>query len=94
MKIGLLTLHLRITPSFSLKEKRSRLKPLLSRLHREYNISVAEIGLQDKWREAVVACVMVNNDSALIHATYQDLLKWMEKNRPDLEIVDQSIEMI
>jgi hypothetical protein len=37
---------------------------------------------------------MVNNDSALIHATYQDLLKWMEKNRPDLEIVDQSIEMI
>jgi uncharacterized protein YlxP (DUF503 family) len=32
--------------------KRSRLKPLLARLHREFNISVAEVDRNDAWKEA------------------------------------------
>jgi uncharacterized protein YlxP (DUF503 family) len=43
MSLGLLTIHLHLPGCASLKEKRGRLKPLLTRLHREFNISAAEI---------------------------------------------------
>ncbi|OQY29775.1 MAG: hypothetical protein B6243_10930, partial [Anaerolineaceae bacterium 4572_5.2] len=39
MSLGLLTLHIQISGCSSLKEKRGRLKPLLARLHREFNVS-------------------------------------------------------
>jgi len=42
--IGTLTFHLHLPGCASLKEKRSRLKPLLARLHRQFNVSTAEMG--------------------------------------------------
>ncbi|MCJ7708279.1 MAG: DUF503 domain-containing protein, partial [Anaerolineales bacterium] len=44
MHVGALTLELRLPGCSSLKQKRSRLKPLLAALHREFNLSAAEIG--------------------------------------------------
>jgi uncharacterized protein YlxP (DUF503 family) len=41
MSIGILTLEIQLPGCKSLKEKRSRLKPLIARLHREFNVSVA-----------------------------------------------------
>ena len=52
------------TPTL-LEEERGRLKPLLARLHRQLNVSAAELDLQDKWQETVVACGVVGNDTAL-----------------------------
>jgi Protein of unknown function (DUF503) len=56
MSIGVLTLQLQLPGCKSLKEKRSRLKPLIARLHREFNISVAEVSHQDIWDEATIGC--------------------------------------
>ena len=53
MSLGLLTIHIHIPGCASLKEKRRRLKPLITRLHREFNISVAEIDLQDSTANGV-----------------------------------------
>jgi uncharacterized protein YlxP (DUF503 family) len=44
MAIGLLTLHLSIPDCHSLKQKRSRVQPIIARLHREFNIAAAETG--------------------------------------------------
>ena len=63
MSLGLLTIHLYLAGCTSLKGKRRRLKPLLHRLHREFNISVAEIDHQDRWQEAIIACALISNDS-------------------------------
>ena len=60
--LGLLTLHLHFPGCASLKEKRGRIKPLIARLHREFNVSVAEMDLQDKWQESVIGCAMIGND--------------------------------
>ena len=49
--LATLTIHLRLPLCTSLKDKRGRIKPLMSRLHREFNVSVAEMDLQDKWDE-------------------------------------------
>ncbi len=62
LMIATLTIHLHIPTCSSLKEKRGCIKPLIARLHREFNVSVAEMDLQDKWQEAVITCAMVGNE--------------------------------
>jgi uncharacterized protein YlxP (DUF503 family) len=92
--IGILTLHLHLPGCASLKEKRGRLKPLLARLHRQFNVSAAEMGLQDKWQEAVVACGMVGNDSAYLQSALETVRRWVEGNWPDGDVLDTKIELL
>ena len=92
--IATLTLHLHLPGCGSLKEKRGRLKPLLNRLHREFNVSVAEMDLQDQWQEAVIACAMVNRDAAQLQRSLQGVVRWVESNWPEGQVFDQKIELI
>ena len=92
--VAVLTLHLRLAVCVSLKEKRSRLKPLLARLHREFNVSSAEVDLQDKWQESVIACGMVANDRSYLQAALETVRKWVEANWPDGDVIDARIELI
>lgn len=94
MSLGLLTLHLAVPGCSSLKEKRSRLKPLLARLHREFNISVAEMDHQDSWQSAVVACAMITSDTGQTQRSLQGVVEWVETHWPDLEVADEQIEML
>ena len=94
MSLGLLTLHLRLPGCASLKEKRSRLKPLLARLHREFNVSVAEIERLDSWKEAVVACALVANDSSHVQRSLQSIVDWVESYWPDVDVADEELELL
>ena len=87
--IATLTIHLHLPACSSLKEKRGRIKPLISRLHREFNVSVAETDLQDKWQEAVVVCAMVGNDHAHLESALQTVAKWVEGHWPDGDIIER-----
>ena len=92
--LATLTLHLRIPSCTSLKEKRGRIKPLISRLHREFNVSVAEMGLQDKWDEAIITCAMVGNDHAFLQSALQNVAKWVDANWTDGDVWEQKIEIV
>ena len=92
--LSTLTIHLHIPTCSSLKEKRGRIKPLIARLHREFNVSVAEMDLQDKWQEAVIACAMVGNDAAQLQRSLQSLAKWVEANWEDGQVIDEKIDVI
>lgn len=92
--LATLTIHLHIPTCASLKEKRRRIKPLISRLHREFNISVAEMDLQDKWQEAVIACAMVNSDKAHLERSLQAVARWVEANWPDGMVADEKTEFL
>ncbi len=92
--IATLTIHLHIPACSSLKAKRGRIKPLISRLHREFNISVAEMNLNDHWQEAVIVCAMVGNDAAQLQQSMQSVAKWVEANWEDGQVIDEKIEMI
>jgi uncharacterized protein YlxP (DUF503 family) len=91
--IGVLTLHLHLPGCGSLKEKRGRLKPLLARLHRQFNVSAAEMDLQDRWQEAVVCCGMVGNEAAFLQSALQTVRKWVGANWPDGEVLDVKVEI-
>jgi hypothetical protein len=92
--VGVLTIHLHLPACSSLKEKRGRIKPLLARLRREFNVSVAEMDLQDQWQEAVIACGTIGNDAAHLQSSLQKVQRWIKGNWPDGMIVDDHIELI
>jgi uncharacterized protein YlxP (DUF503 family) len=91
--LATLTIHLHLPICTSLKEKRGRIKPLISRLHREFNVSVAEMGLQDKWDEAIITCAMIGNDPAFLQSALQNVAKWVDANWTDGDVWEQKIEI-
>lgn len=92
--LATLTIHLHLPTCSSLKEKRGHIKPLIARLHREFNVSVAEIDLQDKWQEAVIACAMVGNERGYLDSALQSVAKWVEGNWTDGDVIEERIEII
>jgi uncharacterized protein YlxP (DUF503 family) len=92
--LGQLTIHLHLPACASLKEKRGRIKPLMARLRREFNISVAELDLQDKWTETILGCAIVNSDAVVIGQSLQSVAKWVEGNWTDGDVIGQKIEII
>jgi len=94
MAVGLLTLSIHLPRCASLKEKRGRVKPILARLHREFNISAAEIDRQDAWQETVIACAVVSNDRDHIQRILAEVSRYIERSWPDEQIWDQEIEIL
>ena len=92
--LATLTIHLHLPACSSLKEKRGRIKPLIARLHREFNVSVAEMDLQDKWQEAVIACAMVGKGRGHLESALQNVAKWVEGHWTDGDVIEQKIEII
>ena len=93
MSVGLLTIHLSIPGCASLKEKRSRLKPLLARLQREFNISVAEVDHQDVWQSTTIAIAMVTSNRRQTARSLQKIPEWIEHYWPDLTLIDDQLEI-
>lgn len=92
--IGVLTFHLHLPGCASLKEKRGRIKPLLARLHKEFNLSTAEVGLQDAWQETVIACAMLGNETDHLQTALETVRRWVEANWPDGDVIDTQAEFI
>ena len=93
LSVGVLTLDLRIPGSLSLKEKRGRVKPLLARIRREFNVSVAEIDHLDSWQHAVIACAAVSNDPTHTRQVLQQVLRWVETSWLDVEVANEVLEI-
>lgn len=93
-KIALLHMHVHFPGSTSLKAKRSRLLPLLARLRKEFNVSVAEVDYQDKWNDALIACALVNTDSGKAQRSLQKIADWVEKSWPDAELRGEQMDML
>jgi uncharacterized protein YlxP (DUF503 family) len=92
--LAILTIHLHLPGCASLKEKRGQIKPLIARLRREFNLSVAEVDLQDKWQEAVIGCAMIGNERAFLESALQTVARWVEANWRDGDVIEQKIEII
>ena len=91
MHVAVLTVELRLPGCASLKEKRGRIKPLLAGLHRQFNVSAAEIERQDSHSECVIACSVVSNDGRHSQQVLDGIPAWIESRRPDLQVVDRQL---
>jgi uncharacterized protein YlxP (DUF503 family) len=94
MIIGACTIELYLPAAHSLKDKRSILKSVISRVGREFNVSIAEVDYQDAWHSALLGVTTVSNDAAYVHGQLTRVVRWIEHNRPDVELLDFQIEML
>ena len=94
MTIGILYLHLFFESCKSLKEKRSHLKPFLYRIHREFNVSVSEMGLQDKWTESIVAISLICNDQKITQSELNAVILFTKNHFRNIEILENHIEIL
>ncbi|MBM3136789.1 MAG: DUF503 domain-containing protein [Chloroflexi bacterium] len=91
MIFSVLILEIKLPGCRSLKQKRSMVKPLVSRLHKEFNISAAEVDKNDLWDESVIACGLVTNEKGIADAQLNSVLKFVERYWRDVEIIQYSI---
>jgi len=94
MVIGACSVELYLPGNGSLKGKRSILKPLLTRLRREFNLAAAEVAHNDVWQSAEIAFVTVANDPGRVHAVLERAVRWIETHHPKVQVVDWEIEIL
>jgi uncharacterized protein len=90
--VSLLTIKLYLPGCESLKEKRGLLQPLISKLRKEFNLSVSEVGLQDVWQSAWIGCAALSNDADHNSRVLNKAVELIEKEFPNLEITEHHIE--
>jgi uncharacterized protein YlxP (DUF503 family) len=94
MVIGACTIDLYLPGVSSLKAKRSVLKGLIARLGKEFNVSCAELDHHDVWQSARLGVAVISNDGAHVQRTLDRVVRWIERYRPDVSVVDHTIEVI
>jgi len=47
----------------------------------------------DSWQNALIGCSLLSNDHNHTQRSLQKIISWIEKQRPDLYIVEEKIEI-
>ncbi|HVC32487.1 MAG TPA: DUF503 domain-containing protein [Chloroflexota bacterium] len=88
MVVGMLLVRLLLPNSESLKDKRQVVKSLRARLTNQFGVSVAEVGEQDVRQIAEIGIALVSNEVSHVERVLDNVVKYVEETRPDLEITD------
>jgi uncharacterized protein YlxP (DUF503 family) len=78
-------LELHIPTSRSLKEKRAVLRPIVEGLRHRFQISVAEVGYQDKWQRALIGMAVVSDSYGHATEVVDNVERWVW-SKPDVEV--------
>lgn len=93
MIIGACELKLQIYEANSLKEKRHAIKSIIGRLKSRFNISIAEVGLNDSWQTTVIGFACVTNDSNHANEIISKVIKFIDGDSR-VEIIEYNIELL
>lgn len=77
----------------SLKDKRRVVSSIKDRLHREHQVSVAEVDALDNWRVAVLGVTMASNNVSHCQRVLGQILKKLGSAR-DCVLADQTVEIL
>ena len=90
--LTLITIKLFLPGCSSLKEKRHRLQPILIRIHKEFNVSSSELGLQDVWQSAWIGFAMVSNDKTHNKQVLKNIPEFISSHWPEEQILETHLE--
>src|ERR1051326_1806547 len=93
MVIGILQFELFIHGAESLKDKRRVVSSVKDRLHREHQVSVAEVALQDNMTVARLGLALVGTDGKYVGQTL-DRITAKLRSLTDAELGDVSREVL
>lgn len=92
MHVGVCTINLCILESRSLKDKRRAIKSVIDRVKNRFNVSIAEVGLQNAYQSAVISVVSVSSDQHHLNKVLSHVVAFVEKIHL-VELVDYKIEL-
>jgi uncharacterized protein YlxP (DUF503 family) len=90
--VGTLKLSLYIHDNQSLKEKRSTVKSVIAKVQKRFNVSISEVGSNDKWQMVELGISTVGNDRRFVNSALDNILSYLDSLYLG-EIIDSSIEM-
>lgn len=94
MVIGASIIKLNLPGIRSLKQKRSIIKGLSARIHKQFNVSCGEVDGHDLWQSATLGVVVVSTSSVHAQSVLEGVVAWIEYNRPDVVVIDHTVEII
>jgi len=93
MVVGVLQVELRIPWAQTLKDKRGVLQSIKARLHREHQVSVAEVDQMDVHQVGVLGITLASNSSVYCQSVLGRVLKTLGRER-DCVVSGHRIEVL
>jgi uncharacterized protein len=93
MVVGVGSIELMIHSSSSLKSKRKVVKQILGRVRSKFDLSMAEVGHQDKWKRCELGFAVVSNEGGHAHRMLETIIGFVEGLHL-AEIIDSQIEIV
>jgi len=94
MNAGICQIRLHLHGSQSLKDKRRIVKSIITRLHNQYNVSIAEVGDLDLWQLATLGIACVSNHDQHVDDILNRAINFITQNYPEVEIVERATEIL
>lgn len=93
MIIGACEVEVSLYEVNSLKEKRQIIKSIIGRIQSRFNVSIAEVGMNDIWRRGNIGFVCVTTSTKHANQMINSIIKFIE-NDNRLEIINSDIEIL
>ena len=78
MVVGSLKIEFRLTDNRSLKGKRKVVRSMVDKVKSRFNVSIAEVGSNDKWQKIELGISAVGNDRRHIDSSLNHILSFHE----------------
>ncbi len=98
MVVGAAAIEIHVHGSRSLKEKRGVVRSISQRVRNRFNLSVAEVGGQDRWQTAVLGVAAAGADAGVVRRVLERAVAFVEElhlaevTNSDIEIVQLPYE--
>lgn len=93
MVVGNMRIELYLHDNHSLKGKRKTVKSIIGKVKNKFNVSIAEVGSNDKWQRIELGVSSVGNDRRHINSSLNNVLSFIDSLFL-AEIVDSRIDII
>lgn len=93
MIIGICSCEIFIFNANSLKSKRSVVKSIIEKSKNRFNISIAEVGENDKWQKSIIAFSTIFNDQKIVEETIEKVINFFD-SYSEIEIINIKREIL
>lgn len=93
MIVGAAAVEIHIHGSQSLKQKRGVVRSISQRVRNRFNLSVAEVGGQDRWQFAVLGLSAAGSDARVVRGVLERALDFIEELHL-AEVLNADVEIV
>ncbi len=93
MRIGALHVSFMIFDANSLKQKRRVMRSVKDRLMNTFNVSVAEVGSNDKWQIGELGLATVGNETRFVNSVMSKVEDFLE-TFPSIRVIEVDLEIL